>query len=308
MKSKGKIVKMAYAKTGFTIIELLTVMSIIIILIAMLVPSLNAVRRYARVVTQNGQFHDISKGLEMFSINFDGYPDSSWSDGNESYCGAMKLCEALVGQDGLGFHPDSIFDDEGEIGGTELYYVRNNDLTDPPTSQEKVNLRNRKVYLEGEVVQVASIPEIFDDEIGAFSNGGGWSVLCDVFKRNDLRRANGEKLGMPVLYYRAEATKLTHEYDEMATNIYNYFDNHELLEILPPWISDSNDTHPLYDQSVAGSSGGPKFYDVTTNPNVIVKMGTQTYPQPYNKNSYILISAGWDGLYGTRDDVFNFVE
>jgi len=48
MKSKGK-------KVGFTIIELLTVMSIIIILIAMLVPSLNAVRRYARVVMQKGQ-------------------------------------------------------------------------------------------------------------------------------------------------------------------------------------------------------------------------------------------------------------
>ena len=104
-------------KTGFTIIELLTVMSIIVVLIGILVPSMNAIRRYSKVVLQKSQFHDISKGLETFSADFPltGYPDSSAVDlDGESYCGAMKLCEAMVGQDGLGFHPDSIFDDEGE--------------------------------------------------------------------------------------------------------------------------------------------------------------------------------------------------
>jgi len=303
MKSKSK-------KTGFTIIELLTVMSIIIILIAMLVPSLNAVRRYAKVVLQNGQFHDISKGLEVFSADFDGYPDSSCFDPNgDPYCGAMKLCEALVGQDGMGFHPDSVFDDEGKSGGNELYYIRGNNLSPLPTSQQKANLRDRKVYLEGETVQVASIAEIPAGGVGAFTNGG-WTVLCDVFKRNDVRR-DGEKLGMPVLYYRADTTQLTHQYDQMATNIYRYSDNHQLLEIQPVWISDPNDTHPLWDSGVTGplDNGGARFYEMTTNPDVIVKMGTGTaYPQPYNKDSYILISAGWDGLYGTKDDVFNFAE
>jgi hypothetical protein len=286
-------------------------MSIIIILIAMLVPSLNAVRRYAKVVLQNGQFHDISKGLEVFSADFDGYPDSSCFDSNsDSYCGAMKLCEALVGQDGMGFHPDSVFDDEGKSGTTELYYVRtSNTLDSPPTSPQKANLRDRKLYLEGETVQVASIVEILGDLKDFSAANGGWSVLCDAFKRNDIRR-DGEKLGMPVLYYRADPTQLTHQYDQMATNIYRYSDNHELLAIQPPWITDPNDTHPLYDSSVSSpvANGGQRFYEMTTNPDVIVKMGSTTYPQPYNRDSYILISAGWDGLYGTKDDVFNFAD
>jgi len=31
-------------------------------------------------------------------------------------------------------------------------------------------------------------------------------------------------------------------------------------------------------------------------------------PRPYRSDSFILLSAGPDGLYGTGDDVFNFDE
>ena len=40
---------------GFTIVELLTVMSVIVILIGLLVPSLNKVKRFARDVKQKAQ-------------------------------------------------------------------------------------------------------------------------------------------------------------------------------------------------------------------------------------------------------------
>ncbi len=30
--------------------------------------------------------------------------------------------------------------------------------------------------------------------------------------------------------------------------------------------------------------------------------------KPYNESTYILMSAGWDGMYGTRDDVYNFAD
>jgi len=285
---------------GFTIIELLTVMSIIIILIAMLVPSLNAVRRYARVVMQKGQFHDISKGLETFSVDFDGHPDSSMLDlGGDDYCGAMKLCEAMVGQDGLGFHPDSVFDDDGMAidGTTELYFNRTPLSSPPLTAAEEANLRARKpLYLEGGYVQIASIVTVFQGAAGNFDVN--CPVLCDVFKRNDLRNAAGEKLGMPVLYYKADPSKLTHDPNTgvtNGTNIYNYLDNHELLEIGVPWATTP---HPMYD----GAGDGPVFYSSTRDKFVKVT------DKPHNPNSFILISAGWDGLYGTRDDVFNFEE
>ncbi len=298
MKSKGK-------KIGFTIIELLTVMSIIIILIAMLVPSLNAIRRYAKVVTQKGQFHNISKGLELFSIDFDGYLDSSAGDFDSPanhYCGAMKLCEAMVGQDGLGFHPDSVFDDEGKAidGTTELYFNRTTPPSTPPTAAEEANLRTRKVkYMEGKDVQIASIETVFLGDVGVFDVN--CPILCDVFKRTDLR-AGTEKLGMPVLYYKADTSKLTHDANEIGTwassgtNIYNYWDNHELVKIPPPWAPSTN--HPMYDST--GKS--QPFYSNTKDNSVTIM------DKPHNPGSFILISAGWDGLYGTRDDVYNFEE
>jgi len=301
MKSKGKIIKMAYAKTGFTIVELLTVLSIIVILLGMLIPSLNAVRRYAKEVTQKGQFHDIGKGLEMFSINFGGYPDSSAEDLDaDDYCGAMKLCEAMVGQDGLGFHPDSVFDDKGKAidGTTELYFNRAFGPVNPTNPVHVANLQTRKVkYMEGANVQIASIGELFPAQSTYDAN---CAVLCDVFKRTDLRNTTGDKLGMPILYYRADSTKLTHDANDGVTsntNIYNYLDNDELLAIDVPWMT-TGTKHPLYDS--AGK--GPLFYSNTRDKAVTV------IDKPHNPASYILISAGWDGLYGTRDDVYNFAE
>jgi prepilin-type N-terminal cleavage/methylation domain-containing protein len=104
MRQKG-------TQKGFTIVELLTVMSIIIILMGVLVPALSRVRRFARVVTQKHQFYEIDKGLELYrTAHQDTYPDSNAIDMDTvAYCGAMKLCEAMLGQDGMGFHPSRRF-------------------------------------------------------------------------------------------------------------------------------------------------------------------------------------------------------
>lgn len=291
-------------KRGFTIIELLTVLSIIIILIAMLVPSLNAVRRFAKVVTQKGQFHDISKGLEMFRIDFgDAYPDSSWSDlDGDPYCGAMKLAEAMIGQDAFGFHPDSVFDDMGLAadGVTELYFNRAFGPYNENDPAHVANVRTRKVkYMEGAEVQIAYVKEIYRTQTPATFDED-CAVICDVFKRTDLRNAAGQKLGMPVLYYKADSTKLTHNSTTGVTdntNIYNYLDNDQLLELDIPWLV-AGSKHPLF----SNAAPPDMFYKNTKDKSIALK------DTPRNQNSFILLSAGWDGLYGTRDDVYNFME
>ena len=58
--------KQTHQKRAFTIIELLTVMSIIVVLIGMLVPALNQVRKFSMRVQQAAQLKAISAGLEMF--------------------------------------------------------------------------------------------------------------------------------------------------------------------------------------------------------------------------------------------------
>ena len=42
------------------------------------------------------------------------------------------------------------------------------------------------------------------------------------------------------------------------------------------------------------------FYDNIFNENITA------VDRPYRSESYILLSAGFDGEYGTEDDVFNF--
>ena len=129
------------SKTGFTIVELLVVMSIIMILLGLLLPAFNKVRRYAKELSQNAQFHSIDAGLEMFRNDFEVYPPSDKLDlDGENYCGAMKLAEAMVGQDLLGFHPDSLFNCDGD----GLYYTPGWPVPEPDDPNYIKNLKARK--------------------------------------------------------------------------------------------------------------------------------------------------------------------
>jgi len=339
MNSKGTKCARRGGK-GFTIIELLTVLSIIILLIGILVPALNKTRQFAKKVVQRGQFHEISKALELFRNDHrDTYPDSGAADtdGPYGYCGAMKLCEALIGQDGMGFHPSSRFYASGFVSSPPLapYDAYPFDLCtptnpadydEPTVPAEKFlidNLRLRIKYLDSENIKAVRLKDLYS---ATHISSGGVSfydgvtfqtttdvypfafpnpVITDVFQQTtSLCSGDGSKLGMPVLYYTADPSKLVHDANTppaVATpnpNIYNFDDNYAITTMGCPW-----DTAP--------SSGGPTqpmdddplvFYDEITNTRI-----TST-PRPHNADGYILMSAGWDGLYGTRDDVFNFAD
>ena len=104
---------------------------------------------------------------------------------------------------------------------------------------------------------------------------------------------------MPILYYRANRTGRWHDEafvsrmapTDNADNIYNFWDNQQLLQLGIPWQV-GHPQHPLEDPRV--------FYEMTRDKRVT------TMSVPHNPHSYILISAGPDGLYGTNDDVTNF--
>jgi len=279
-----------HKKTAFTIVELLTVMSIIVILISLLLPALNAAKRFSRVVLQKNQFRNIGSGLQIYESDFDEYPDSDALDADGvAYCGAMKLAEVMAGQDGLAFHLDSRLTNDGQdAGGTLLY----------PPNPSIDNLRSRKEYLERRDIQICSLDDLYASP-GTFSRTGEIALLCDVF-RSVRNLTTGRKMGMPVLYYRADTSRMSHDANDPTNtdNIYNYEDNHTFLGMgVPP---SGPATHPLY---AGGTVAGQVFYENTLNKALEEESGIS---RPYNKDSYILISAGWDGIYGTRDDVYNF--
>lgn len=287
MNSKGK-------KAAFTIIELLTVMSIVVILIGILLPSLNMVKRYAKVVTQKNLFKNIDAGILAFEFDFKEFPPSDATDGTNQYCGAMKLAEAMAGQDGLGFHPDSKFT-AVDAGGL---YPR--PAPDPIDAAYEENLRSRKEYLEAKDVAICTLDDLYASAAG-FTSPDKVALLCDVF-RSVTNRNTKKKMGMPILYYKADSSKLLNDVNTPGNinNIYNYVDNQAFLKLGLPW--DTATMPPLCEAGPASEPEGYKFYEEILDKNAL------PIQRPKNKDSYILISAGWDGIYGTRDDVFNFAD
>jgi type II secretory pathway pseudopilin PulG len=275
-------------------------MSIIVILIGLLVPSLNMVKRYAKEVRQKAQFHSIDSAIELFSGNsgWDGYPPSgALDDVSAHYCGAMKLCEAMVGQDLMGFHPNSRFRADCTDGMTNKLYD-NNPLGSALDPNTRDNLKARKgPYLQTDSANAYRLGQLYasteDFEPDLF-------VLCDVYNRVK-NQDTGKGVGMPILYYKANTLNTKHDPNNLPTasndkgQIYNYLDNDELVNLGLPW--DTAGTHPLNGTTT-------NFYKITYG--LKDKMISIDTGRPYRPDSYILISAGFDGMYGTDDDVFNF--
>jgi competence protein ComGC len=282
------IVNQARDRKAFTIVELLTVMSIIVILIGLLVPALNKVKRYATNVRQMAQFRSIDVAIELFNNEMEGYPSSEALDPvGEPYCGAMKLCEAIMGKDLLGFHSNSVLRSDGlDASGTFQLY---------PLAPNADNMAARQgPYVQAENANAYRLQAIYGSDISTFDPAT--FVMCDVYEQN---MTSGQKTGMPILYYKANTANSLHDPNSLPTvpddngNIYNYWDNQMILELGKPWeAATSTATHKLADPY--------RFYRNTRSDKIV------TTSRPYRPESYILISAGWDGEYGTADDICNF--
>ncbi len=304
------IVRKDRMAAAFTIVELLTVMSIIVILMGMLMPALTRVRRYALDVRQHAQFHAIDVAMELYNNELEGYPDSDEEDGDGAdYCGAMKLAEAMMGQDLLGFHPRSLFNSDGRDGADveEFYPLDPAKGGSMPLDEYRANLKERKgPYLQLETANAYRLKNIFG--VGnAVSASASFEeerfALCDVYRRVTLRDdpadtaddvVAGKRVGMPILYYKANVSNMLHIETDAANSIYNYIDNHEFIDIKPPWDSTGSYEHELH------KDDGENFYINTKNEQIY------TTDRPHRSDSYILISAGFDGEYGTADDIYNF--
>jgi type II secretory pathway pseudopilin PulG len=319
---------------GFTIVELLTVMGIIAILIGLLVPALAMVKDYAKQVQQAAQFHSIEVGLDLYKAEFGAYPPSNdnaiapvHTIDPTPYSGANKLAEAMVGLDFLGFHPNSDYRSTGQADIVDkttgavipntLVYNALNGIANFQRPDENVQCRGGKFgapFIELENANAFRMDDIYPlARLTGMNYRTAYPVsmaLCDVYtkKRNT---ASARKTGMPILYYRAR-TQFTEQnylsgpntgtYGALENDIYYYPDNLNLLLLKTPDLAPID--HPLAD-ALGAQADWADFENmilnrqVTTDPTVDIK-------RPYRAQSYILISAGKDGLYGTSDDITNF--
>ncbi len=298
---------------GFTLLEMLTALAIVVIMISLLIPAIQKIGETAHVVKQKAQFHAIEVGLETFRVDTGDYPPSEYTflgnDNKTGYCGAQKLAEAMVGWDGFGYHPKSAWQSNGEAdfngdGNTELIYDTVKGIKVGNTVLQTAE-ENRKVrkgpYLELEKSNAVKLSSIYPDD-PKFPTSAivarDTYVLADMFG-TVYHRTTGKKTGMPILYYRADTSKALFRPTTLGTDqkttstdaIYNVNHNYPFFAYVTP----TEEIHPM-------ASDRELFYKRIANPNF-------TSPQrPYRAQSFILLSAGADGLYGSPDDVYNIDE
>jgi len=263
---------------GFSIVELIAVIAVIAILIGLLVPALSQVQKMAATVSQKAQFSSISMGLETYREDMGDYPESRAASSID-FQGAQRLAEAMIGLDGFGFHPASVGD-----GDMTLYDVSTIDARKGP-------------YLELDTANAVKLSSIYSSFPGTDS-----FILADKFK-NVKSTVTGKKTGMPILYFKANTVNYVHpptptigipgpaseaSLGSYAKFIYSYFDNRLFVKQYSPIDGSVHDMTAVI------------FYEKTANPNFSNPI------RPHNNESFILLSAGPDGFYGTADDVYNF--
>ncbi len=265
-------------RRGFTLVEILTVMAIIALLMGLLVPSFTAVRRFANDTKQRAEFASIEAALMTFRNDYGDYPESeAEAMMGDDYCGAQKLTEALLGRDLLGFHPQSDWRlDDGVYDSTQANIDQRRG--------RYLDLTHINVFRLGDLFNASAFPEVAVYMQDTF-------VLCDVYGKVDVYLSDGRRVraGAPILYYRANRSR------RVIDEIYHYGDNVTIMGLDRMTDGQQHAIVPPAD-----------FYDYIADPRVSDAQADPPVLYPYRPDSYLLISAGADGLYGTADDIRNF--
>jgi prepilin-type N-terminal cleavage/methylation domain-containing protein len=319
-------------RSGFTLVELLTVIGIISLLIGILLPSLSRARAQAKRLKVSAQIDAIGKGLEMFRNDFDQYPDSRYGEdgidweGNltgtvdtDYLSGAHWLARAMAGHDfqgvdakGLVLQRKHTLTVQPKVADLRL------DTTPPGRFSER-----KGTYLDAPVFAKDNDATKFPNPM---PNPTGRPVIIDGY-------------GFPVLYYRANpraryAFSLTgtganapNGSADDAPGVYNLSDNAMITggrarandgtsaQTSTGWdftgtgllhgISEFGtlNVQNIDTETVPNTHKGKTFTNFFHNESAHEAAGTV---RPYNPETFILLSAGADGIFGTEDDVSNF--
>ncbi|MHC4441421.1 MAG: type II secretion system protein [Planctomycetota bacterium] len=312
-------------RSGFTLVELLTVVAIISLLISIMLPALGKVKRQARRTEVRVLLHAIENGLVLFHNDFNYYPDSrlrrdpitDWpmlpngmtpDKPPRPLSGAHWLARAMAGHDGEGVDRAGHSLKEGPL------------KLDPPLTYRNLNL----------YPQDGGDPGVYSSRKQTYAND--LRFVLDTDERftdlqnspNTNRRIIIDKyFEFPILYYRAnpQAGHTGNRIDYEGA-VYNQTDNatitgsdvddnrqlgwdfantglhHGIGEL----VNDSGDPH--YPPDDPANWKGKTFMDYVHDHRAC-QAGGAAVVKPFNADSFLLLSPGPDGLFGTDDDVNN---
>jgi len=344
----------ATARPAFSLIELLTVIFIISLLIAILLPSLNAARNQAKRASTAQLLRSLEVGLRAFKEDngaefgrTNGFPPSFvhpriiGKNGNDVFTaddganglspfhkdnpriyGAHFLPMMLIGADAQGFIQRRSVPKE-RLDEPEQWYEPDPNSGDMiPRTSLYLNVADLTLVKTGELLGRA--PENIYPDADWRSAIGEIPVIADSFDQ-------------AVLYYAANRSgstrnmvERTHRADEKYGDgpPYYFHQDNEFFtgvptgpgpkDFRPGWDFGSSGDHwiarageDLEYSKINLDENRRTFANHVFDFNAFsaLKGPNQNNPlRPSNPDSFILISAGADGLYGTNDDVDNLPE
>ncbi len=329
---------------GFTLIELLVVVAIIGILVAVLLPAFATVRTQAKNAETMAQFNALATGLEQFRSETalgSTYPPSrsdnpgggtianpQGTDGGDTVLatGAHLLLQAMLGADLLGTPGFKDFGSTGSRNGlwwddTHLGAPRGNApagayFVDPRSGELGHSRYGGAGFVDDKMrARATSLSELQET--------GGIVAFPESLPAANIEATYDQFLFVdpwdrPILYYRANQVARLMLGTGAAPGIYDQGDNGLIagagagmtgIDFGAGNVRErgyyhriSNDAVP--DPTDANFPGFAHFDDSFAR--FIHDSSVQRVHQPVRKDSFLLVSAGPDAVYGTDDDVTNW--
>jgi len=305
------------SRRGFTLVEMLTVIGIIVLLVSILLPVVSAVRVKGHVADTQAMLARIAAGIESYNADFHAYPGPLHN--GQIYGGGMTL--DIVDSQGRALDKAKVTQSEnlvlGLLGGLiykdgKLTY----DDTQVGNGPVSLNLKSPKkgrAYMD----KVSLSEGDFKDEAGDAD---------DTIIREFVDRFPSP---MPILYMRANvgATGIAsadkpitqqEQYDLKQIKAYTLVEPGKMIGVGKEAPSD-DEFRPQPAPTTDHDKVRHGLREVKPNGTIQNPPPPgQTYSYPYDlygfmrhpsmtnvprqQNGYILISAGADRIYGTRDD------
>ena len=215
--------------------------------------------------------------------------------------------------------PGMLNADKDNTGNKYAYASLNAPKNSNQTQVDDSLARREGPYLDPTNAEAFQVGQLYDAGHRGFVYDGVTiaspaPVLTDIYRvKNVVLSKKTVMAGSPILYYKANTT--TTHFPDVAVfttiddanavkSIYDSNDNEELIALNT--VKNTAVQHYFNalpsPGSLSGSINGGRwwFYKTITDRKIT------SQARPYNMTSYILISAGADGIYGTKDDIYNF--